>query len=83
MVLLVPASGGNLQDSRRDQSDSDGTFTLGRIVPGKYVLMAIEDGWDLELENEEVLRPYRERGKPVEVGAEEVKRVEIEAMKKQ
>jgi hypothetical protein len=46
MVLIVPESGENLEeDSRRDQSDSDGTFTLANILPGKYVLMAIEDGW--------------------------------------
>jgi hypothetical protein len=38
MVLLVPDE--NLILFRRDQSDSDGTFTLGNIVPGRYRLLA-------------------------------------------
>jgi hypothetical protein len=52
MVLLVPAAGDIGREARVDQSDSDGTFTLPRTRPGKYVLMAIEDGWDLEWADE-------------------------------
>jgi hypothetical protein len=48
MILLVPT---DLEtDSvllRRDQSDSDGTFTLGPVVPGKYKVVAIQDGWKI------------------------------------
>ena len=81
MVLLVPASGENLErDARMDQSDSDGTFTLGGIAPGKYVLMAIEDGWDLDWQDKEVLGPYREKGQVVEIGVDEVKKVVTEAL---
>ena len=43
---------------RRDQSDSDGTFALSRIVPGRYSLLSIEDGWDLEWSRPDVLKPY-------------------------
>jgi hypothetical protein len=83
MVLLVPASGGNLErDARMDQSDSDGTFTLGRVLPGKYVLVAIEDGWDLDWTDAAVLAPYREKGQTIEIGANEVKHVAVEAEKK-
>jgi hypothetical protein len=83
MVLLVPASGENLErDSRMNQSDSDGTFTLARILPGKYVLLAIEDGWDLAWTEAAVLGPYRAKGQMVEVGANEVKNVAVEAEKK-
>ena len=83
MVLLVPASGGNLQrDARMDQTDSDGTFTLGRILPGKYVLMAIEDGWDLDWTDAAVLAPYREKGQTIEIGANEVKNVAVELEKR-
>ena len=46
MVLLLPDSG-QPELTRRDQSDSDGTFTLPNVVPGKYWLMALEDGWEL------------------------------------
>ena len=45
------------------ESDSDGTFSLGGIVPGDYVLLAIKDGWDLEWSKSEALRPYYPRGK--------------------
>lgn len=80
MVLLVPVQrGGDWERHVRvDQSDSDGTFTLGRVVPGKYVLMAIADGWELEWEKEEVLRGLVGKGKEMEVGPHEVKSVEVE-----
>jgi hypothetical protein len=86
MVLLVPVSvsEGNLErDARMDQSDSDGTFTLGRILPGKYVLLAIEDGWDLDWRDAAVLAPYRVKGQTIEIGANEVKNVVVEVEKKQ
>lgn len=78
MILLVPASGQNiLEDSRRDQSDSDGTFTLPNVVPGKYVLMAIENGWGLDWTDPAVLKPYRDRGQVVEVAPGETRKVII------
>ena len=46
MILLLPERG-QPELVRRDQSDSDGTFTLPNVVPGKYWLMALENGWDL------------------------------------
>lgn len=63
MVLLVPKSGQEMEeDSRLDEGDSDGTFSLGGIVSGDYVLLAIKDGWDLECSKSEVLRPYLSAG---------------------
>jgi hypothetical protein len=86
MVLMVPQGEGPSGDEfeqlvRMDQSDSDGTFTLGGVVPGKYVLLAIEDGWELEWKDEAVLGPYREKGVKVEMGAGEEKRVTVEGVK--
>jgi hypothetical protein len=86
MVLMVPEAAGLSGDEmeqlvRMDQSDSDGTFTLGGVVPGKYVLLAIEDGWELEWKDEAVLAPYREKGVSVEMGAGEEKRVTVEGVK--
>ena len=47
LVLLVPRNPAQLQTlSRRDQSDSDGSFSLRDVVPGSYTVVAIEDGWD-------------------------------------
>ncbi len=71
MVVLVPQEPGrNLARVRRDQSDSDGTFTLASIVPGKYTVVAIQNGWDLEWSNPEVLKPFLANGEPVEVRPE-------------
>lgn len=68
MVLLVPESGENIEDDfRMDQSDSDGTFALREILPGKYRLMAIDDGWDLEWMNPAVLNPFRENAQIFEI----------------
>jgi Carboxypeptidase regulatory-like domain len=68
LVLLVPQDAlNNRVLFRRDQSDSDGTFTLPNIVPGKYTLVAIQNGWDLEWGNPTVLSPYLKQGQPVMV----------------
>ncbi len=68
MILLVPQSlEGNLDLFRRDQSDSDGTFSLYRVLPGKYVVVAIENGWDLDWQNPAVLKPFLEHGQPLEI----------------
>ena len=83
MVLLVPESGENLdEDSRMDQSDSDGTFSLPNVVPGKYVLMAIADGWDLEWKKPEILNPYLEKGQRIQIAPNESKQLVAEVMRK-
>ena len=49
MVLLVPDDGTrDKQRYRRDESDSDGTFTLRQVIPGRYIAVAILNGWNLE-----------------------------------
>jgi len=87
MVLLVPEdvglpAGEKEELARMDQSDSDGTFTLGGVVPGKYVLLAIEDGWELEWRQEGPLTPYLQKGVTVVLGAGEDKKVVVEGVKK-
>jgi len=68
MIVLVPADPAhNEMLFRRDQSDSDGTFTLPGVVPGAYTVLAIENGWELEWTNPEVLKPYLGQGVPVRV----------------
>jgi hypothetical protein len=48
MIVMVP---NNPEDNGelflRDQSDLDGTFSLGTVIPGEYTIVAIENGWDL------------------------------------
>jgi hypothetical protein len=67
MVLLAPDDNPFL--FRRDQSDSDGTFNLGNVVPGHYRLLAVERGWELEWANRDVLNAFLKKSIPVEVRA--------------
>jgi hypothetical protein len=68
MIVLVPL---DLRSDpalfRRDQSDSDGTFSLNVVVPGRHTLIAIDGGWDLEWANPEVLKKYLAGGESVEI----------------
>jgi hypothetical protein len=79
MVLAVPSSGENREeDSRMDQSDSDGTFSLVNLIPGKYFLVAIRDGWDLDWHDPQVLKPYLERAQTLQLARGESKSVTVE-----
>ena len=68
MVVLVPKDvEGNRDLFRRDQSDLDGTFSLRDVTPGKYTLVAIENGWDLDWSQPEVIAVYAKHGRAMEV----------------
>jgi Carboxypeptidase regulatory-like domain len=70
MIVLVPQDiGHNAPLVRRDQSDSDGTFSLYHVLPGMYTLVAIQNGWDLEWLSPEILQPYLKFGEVVNVVA--------------
>jgi hypothetical protein len=68
MVLLVPEDpAAPPQLFRLDQSDSDGTFTVASVTPGKYTALALENGWNLQWGNRKVLKPYLAQGVPIQV----------------
>jgi len=68
MIVLVPeVPDHNLVLFRRDQSDSDGSFALPGVHPGKYTVVAIEDGWELEWLTQGVLEKYLAGGEVVRV----------------
>jgi hypothetical protein len=68
MILLVPHDPGqNPAQFHRDQSDSDGSFYMAPIFPGRYTLLALENGWDLEWSNPAVLAKYLPKGLPIEL----------------
>lgn len=68
MIVLVPEEPGLNPDLfRRDQSDSDGSFALRDAAPGKYTVVAIEDGWDLAWARPEVIGSYLPKGIAVTV----------------
>jgi hypothetical protein len=70
MIVLVPQDPvNNAPLFRRDQSDSDGTFTLPTVVPGNYTVIAIANGWDLEWANPAVLQQYLTKGEKIQVPA--------------
>ena len=78
MVILVPQHAENEPSLfRRDQSDSDGTFSLYQILPGRYTLVAIEKGWELDWHNPGVLKPFLEHGEVVEVAANKTYKVSL------
>jgi hypothetical protein len=70
MIVLVPQDSQRSPDFfRRDQSDSDGSFNLYEVFAGKYTLIAIENGWDLEWSSPEVLQRYLAGGEKIQVVA--------------
>jgi hypothetical protein len=68
MILLIPNQS---QDDpfqfHRDQSDSDGSFTLQEVLPGRYTLVAIENGWNQQWADPAVYKQWLSGGEAVEV----------------
>ena len=70
MVVLVPAGPLTGTDLiRRDQSDLDGSFILRGVIPGNYLLLAVQDGWPLVWTDMTVMARYLAGGIPVTVPA--------------
>jgi hypothetical protein len=68
MVVLVPRQMTALDAlARRDQSDSDGSFSLRDVPPGDYTVVAIQDGWQLDWVQPQVIRRYLPGGVAVTV----------------
>jgi hypothetical protein len=69
MVALIPKdSQYHLDMFRRDQSDSDGSFTLPAVIPGTYTLIAVEDAWGFHWLQPDVLNRYLKRGQNLTIG---------------
>jgi hypothetical protein len=69
MVALVPKDPRtHIERFRRDQSNLDGSFMVGGILPGKYTLIAVEDGWGFAWMKEGVLEKYLARGQELTIG---------------
>lgn len=80
MVVLVPSDvEDNLSLFRRDQSDSDGSFTLRDVVPGTYTAIALQNGWDMEWGSAEALRPYLAKGTRVQITGKQQLDIKIAA----
>jgi hypothetical protein len=80
MIVLVPSDLTSMPDlARRDQSDSDGSFSLRDVVPGQYTVVAIQDGWELDWSRPEVISRYLPGGNPVTVTANSGKVINLSA----
>jgi len=66
--VLVPA-GANTNEElfRRDQSDLDGSFTFSNVVPGNYIVVAVDDSAALRWTDLPTLTRYLLHGLPLSV----------------
>lgn len=68
MIMLVPATFGQIGTVdllRRDQSNTDGSYELDGIVPGDYILLAIDRGWGVNWHDPATLDRYLLHGIPL------------------
>jgi hypothetical protein len=69
MIVLIPRQPSAYRALvRRDQSDSDGSFSLHDVPAGQYTVIAIEDGWKLDWTRRENLARFLAGGVAVTVG---------------
>jgi len=78
MVLVIPQDSTRAKYIPRDQSDSDGTFTLNQVPPGRYMLVAIQNGRNLAYAEPAVIAPYLPQGQVIDVPLPKDAKVEIE-----
>jgi hypothetical protein len=68
MVVLIPMDPGTHEELfRRDQSDSDGSFSMRGVIPGKYTLVAIEDAWGFDWSKPAQLAHYAKQGQAITI----------------
>ncbi len=82
MVMLVPTSFGRpdaIDLLRRDQSNTDGSFDLTEVIPGDYILLAIDHGWSVNWHDLATLDRYLLHGTPISLKAHSSLEQEIQA----
>jgi hypothetical protein len=70
MVLLVPITiedPNSITFFRQDQTNTDGSFDLANVIPGQYILVAIDHGWQINWGDPSTLRRYLMQGVPVDL----------------
>lgn len=68
MVMLVPASfgePGSITILRRDQTNTDGGFLIENVIPGDYILLAIDHGWTVNWRDPATLARFLTHGVPL------------------
>jgi hypothetical protein len=70
MVLLVPITiedPNSITVLRQDQTNTDGSFDVANVIPGQYILVAIDHGWGINWGDPSTLRRYLMQGVAVEL----------------
>jgi hypothetical protein len=82
MVLLVPIT---IEDPNsitillQDETNTDGSFDLANIIPGQYILVAIDHGWQINWGDASTLRRYLMQGVPVDLKSSAILKQNITA----
>lgn len=80
MIALLPRNPAQWKAlTRRDQSDSDGSFALHNVSPGEYTLIAIAGGWELDWTSPAAMARYLSGGTRVRVTETSGKLVQLGA----
>jgi hypothetical protein len=84
MALLVPTTIDDpnaLRILRRDQTNTDGSFDIADVIPGQYILVVLDHGWEINWNDPSTLRGYLPRGVPLDLvsGANVKQNVDAEA----
>jgi hypothetical protein len=72
LVLLVPTTiddPNSLRVLRREQTNTDGSFDLGSIIPGQYILVVIDHAWEINWNDPSTLRSYLTQGVAVDLAS--------------
>lgn len=70
MVMLVPTTFGQAESIpvlRRDETNTDGSFLMDEVIPGDYILLAIDNGWGVNWHDPPTLARYLIHGTPLTV----------------
>jgi hypothetical protein len=82
MVLLVPITiedPNSITVLRQDQTNTDGSFDVANIIPGQYILVGIDHGWEINWGDPSTLRRYLMQGVPVELKSSAIVKQNITA----
>lgn len=70
LILLVPITiedPNSITILRQDQTNTDGSYDIASILPGQYILVAIDHGWQINWGDPSTLRRYLMQGVPVDL----------------
>ena len=70
LAMLVPITvdqPGSITELRRDQTNTDGSFDMPAIIPGQYILIAIDHGWNINWSDPSTLNHYLTNGVPLDL----------------